>query len=128
MQSRNLVLATLAGALFVVGCNRAESPGETQDEVAAQQDAADEAMTEAREQVAQSYPPGTPATDAPRQAGRSQYDVAIADAEAAHKAAVEACEALAAEEQQACKHRADDDLGAARSRAESLRLEPSVTR
>jgi hypothetical protein len=124
MQSRDLILAALAGALFVVGCNRAEAPGEMQEDVAAQQDAADEA----REQVAQGYPPSTPARGTPQQAGGSQYDLAIADAEAAHKVARKTCGSLATKEQQACNDRADDELAVARAQAESLRLESPVKR
>jgi hypothetical protein len=113
MQTRKVIFAALAGSLLVFGCNRAESPGEVQEDVAdAQQDAAEQS-SEAREEVATSETPG--------QVMENEYDLAITEAEGQHQVAMEACEAMSGTEQEACKARADEELAAAKQRAESLK-------
>jgi hypothetical protein len=124
MQSRTLVLAVLTGAIFVVGCNRAESPVGTPDEdlAAAREDATDDTV-EPYEILAQNHP-----FSAVERTTESQYETSLAVADARHQQMMEACVTLAVgEQQQACKDRADSELAADRARAQSLRRQPTRT-
>jgi hypothetical protein len=114
MQSRNLIYPVLVGTLLVFGCNRAESPQEVQEDVAAAQQEATEQTSEAREDLAANY-----GESSPEQVGTNEYDLAIAESEGNHKVAIEACEALSGTEQEACKERADTELAVTKERAES---------
>lgn len=109
------VLAVLVlGALG--GCNRAESPQKTANDVAeARQDAAQDnrdAARDAARDVARDSANGAPTE-------KSEYDQAVTRAEGDHKVAIEKCEAMSGEQQKACKSRADADLETAKANAKS---------
>jgi hypothetical protein len=104
----NRLLTMLMAGAFAVSlgaCNKAEDPAETQADVA-------EAQSEATEDVAEAQ------TDMSQDTMENQEDTALAKAEGDHKVATERCEALPAEQQQACKDEADAALEAAKAAAE----------
>ena len=116
MQTRKLIYIALAGSLLAFGCNRAESPQEVQEDVAAAQQESAEQSAEAREDLAANYGQASPG-----QVAQNEYDLAIAEADGKHKVALEACEAMSGSEQEVCKQRADEELAAEKTRAESLK-------
>ena len=56
-------------------------------------------------------------SDAFRKDAKARYDLAITQAEADHRVELEKCEAMPAEQQNACKDTADARLASAKSRA-----------
>jgi hypothetical protein len=85
----NRVLTMLMAGAFALSlgaCNRAEDPAEVQDDVAEAQEDASENVQEAQGDVME-----------------AQEDTALARAEGEHEVAIERCEALPADQQEACK-------------------------
>jgi len=116
---RSYLAALAAALLLVTGCKRAESPEETARDVAeAQQEGAEE-VAEARADAAQDrLDKGDMINESPAE---NDYEILIAQAEAHHKVAIEGCEVLAADAQQACKDAADARLEASKAEAELQR-------
>ena len=115
-------ITALAAALFLLGgCNRAESPGEvahdTQEAQAeGQKDVAKAEQDAASDQMAANQ--AMPGVETPSE---NNYEIQVARAEADHKVAVERCEALAGDEQKACKDAADAQLDTSKAEAEQTR-------
>ena len=104
----NRVLITLIAGAFAVSlgaCNKAEDPAEVQADVA-------EAQSQATEDVAEAQ------ADMNQGAMEAQEETALTRAEGDHKIAVERCEALPGDQQQACKDEADATLEAAKAAAD----------
>jgi hypothetical protein len=105
----NRLLTMLIAGAFAASlgaCNKAESPAETQKDVA-------EAQSEASQDVAEAQ------SDASKDAMENQEDTAMAKAEGDHKVATERCEALPGDQQKACKDQADADYESAKAAAET---------
>ena len=104
----NRVLTMLIAGAFAMSlgaCNKAEDPAKTQADVAS-------AQAEKTEDVAEAQ------ADANKSAMESGEETAQAKAEGDHKVAIEKCEALAAEQQKACKDEADATYEAAKAAAD----------
>jgi len=122
-----LTTMTLLGlATFGVlsGCNRAESPSATANDVAAaRQDAAKdtaEARTDAAKDVAKAETSmQDKATDVNKAEEKGSYEVAETRAKGEHKVALEKCDSLSGDQQKACKARADADFEQAKANAKS---------
>lgn len=131
------LLIAVAG-FALAGCNRPESPAEVRQDVAnaqaeAQRDLADaqadarKNMADAQKDVADAAAGADPAAmadasqDASQAATASEFKVAVAQAAANHKVAIEKCEAFSGAVQKGCKDRADGDLDTARRQAEQRR-------
>lgn len=120
MTNINSYIAALAAALLLLtGCNRAESPREVAKDVAeAQQEGAEE-VAEARADAAEDRMETGDVMN--ESAAENQYEVRVTQAEADHKVAIEGCEILEGDAQQACKNDADAQLAASKAEAERLR-------
>ena len=104
----NRVLTMLIAGAFAVSlgaCNKAEDPAKVQADVAA-------AKADKTEDVAEAQ------ADASKSAMENHEDIAMAKAEGDHKIAIEKCEALANEQQKACKDEADATYEAAKAAAD----------
>lgn len=134
----NVLWMIAAAGLAIAGCNKAESPAEVRHDVAdagaeGQRDVADaqadarENLADAQKDVADAQKDGDvndtmdQAQQASAAAARGDFKVAMAQAEANHKVAVEKCETLTGDAQQSCKDRADSELDMAKKEAELRR-------
>jgi hypothetical protein len=112
-----LMLSSLSFATLAA-CNRAEAPADTAADVAdARQDAAEE-LADERKDAADAM--GSAVTDIRESAG----DVEETRIEGERKVALEKCEALAGDAQQACKDSADATYESAKARLKA-QMSPS---
>jgi hypothetical protein len=121
MHSRVSSISALLAALFLLGgCDRAETPGEVARDT---QDAAQEGQQDVAQaqQDAMQDSATTPPMPGDETSAENNYEVQIARAEADHRVARERCDALAGDEQQACKDAADAQLDASKAEAERQR-------
>ena len=126
--------ALVAAAFALTACNKSETPAEVQHDVAAaqaeaQRDVADatadakEANADADKNVADAIADNDAddvaeqARDANETADKGNERIMIAKAEAAHKVAVEKCEALTGAPQEECKDDAEKTLDQAKEAA-----------
>ena len=126
MNMRMLMSAGLLCLFALTGCKRAETPSETNKDVA-------EARSDATTQVAEARKDANEETreaskdvrdEEQKAAGETadaRYEVAVAQAEGDHKVALEKCDAMTGNERAACKDRADDALEQAKAQARSER-------
>jgi hypothetical protein len=127
--------ALVAAAFAMTACNKSETPAEVQHDVATAQaegerDVADaradakEAQADADKNVADAVADhddddvAAQAHDANETADKGKSRIMIAKAEAAHKVAVEKCDALTGAPQKECKDDADKTLDQAKEAAE----------
>ena len=133
------VLCALAAAAFALtACNKSETPADVQHDVATaqaegQRDVADarsdakEANADADKNVADAIADNDAddvaeqAHDANETADEGKSRIVIAQAEAAHKVAVEKCDALTGASQQECKDDADARLDQAKEATKTSR-------
>ena len=131
------ILCTLVAAAFALtACNKSETPAEVQRDVATaqaegQRDVADaradakEANADADKNVADAIADhdaddvAEQAHDANETADKGKSRIMIAQAEAAHRVAVEKCDALTGASQQECKDDADKTLDQAKQAAKA---------
>jgi hypothetical protein len=130
--------ALFAAALALTACKKAETPAEVQHDVATaqaegQRDVADaradakEAAADADKNVADAIADhdagdvAEQAHDANETADKGKSKIMIAQAEAAHKVAVEKCDALTDAAQKECKDDADKTLDQAKEAAKTNR-------
>lgn len=130
--------ALVAAAFAMTACNKSETPAEVQHDVATAQaegdrDVADaradakEAQADADKDVADAVADhddddvAAQAHDANETADKGKSRIMIAQAEAAHKVAVEKCDALTGAPQKECKDDADKTLEQAKEAAEANR-------
>jgi hypothetical protein len=131
------ILCTLvAAACALTACNKAETPAEVQRDVATaeaegQRDVADaradakEANADADKNVADAIADNDAddvaeqAHDANETADKGKSRIMIAQAEAAHKVAVEKCDALTGASEKECKDDADKTLDQAKQAAKT---------
>jgi hypothetical protein len=130
--------ALVAAAFAMTACNKSETPAEVQHDVATAQaegerDVADaradakEANADADQNVADAVVDhdddaiAAQAHDANETADKGKSRIRIAQAEAAHKVAVEKCDALTGAAQKECKDDADETLDQAKEAAEANR-------
>ncbi len=116
------------GALLLLGaCSKAPSPGEAQAnianataegqrDIAKAQSKADDKMAVASDDV------NAARRDAGQVAATSTRAVRVAEAEAAHKVAIERCESQIGDARAACKNVADTELAAAKARADAAEI------
>lgn len=111
--SLSLMLSSTLLFGVLVGCNKAESPAEVRQDVAeARQDAAENVAT-AQQNVAQDLSQTTETL------AEGTRELSFTVAEGEYKIAVEKCEALGGDSQQACKERAEAALNLAKATAKS---------
>jgi hypothetical protein len=132
------ICALVAAAFLLTACNKAETPAEVQRDVAkaqaeGQRDVADaradakEANADADKNVADAIADrdaddvADQAHDANETADKGQSNIRIAQAEAAHRVAVEKCDALTGAAQKECKDDADKTLDQAKDAAKANR-------
>ena len=133
------ILCTLFAAAFALtACNKSETPAEVQHDVAAAQaegerDVADaradakEANADADKDVADAIADrdddevADQAHDANETADKGKSNIVLAQAEAAHRVAVEKCDALTGAAQKECKDDADKTLDQAKDAAKANR-------
>ncbi len=108
MNTKLLMSAAVLSLFALTGCDRGETPTETQEDVAEDMQDANEGVRE--EQL-----------DAAGQTAEARYDMAVANAEGEHKVAVEKCEALTGNEREVCKDSADEALEQAKAEARAMR-------
>lgn len=130
--------ALVAAAFAMTACNKSETPAEVQHDVATAQaegdrDVADaradakEAQADADKDVADAVADhddddvAAQAHDANETADKGKSRIMIAQAEAAHKVAVEKCDALTGAPQKECKDDADKTLDQAKDAAKANR-------
>jgi hypothetical protein len=102
------MILVAALSLGLGACDRAESPTEVREDVAeAQQDAAGEITQEQSEAMADSTV-----------TMQDNREIMIARAEGDHRIALERCDSMSGDAQQACKDQADAALEQARAQAE----------
>jgi hypothetical protein len=133
-----VLCALVAAAFAMTACNKSETPAEVQHDVAKAQaegerDVADaradakEAQADADKNVADAVADhddddvAAQAHDANETADEGKSRIMIAKAEAAHKVAVEKCDALTGAPQKECKDDADKTLDQAKEAAEANR-------
>jgi hypothetical protein len=115
-------ITALAAALFLLGgCNRAESPGEVAHDTQEAQAEGQQEVAKAEQDAASDQMAANQAMPGVESPAENNYEVQVARAEADHKVAVERCEALAGDEQKACKDSADAQLDASKAEAERQR-------
>lgn len=123
MKTTILMLAGLVSLGSLAACNRAESPSATANDVAeARQDAAKdnaEARADANKDMAKVQGGMSDPHDVNQAESKANYEVVTTRAKGDHKVAIEKCEALAGDQQKACKTRADADLDQAMADAKS---------
>lgn len=113
------IAALVAGLVLLTGCNRAETPREVSKDVAAAQQKGAEEVAEARVDAAEDrMDTGSVMNES---AAENQYEIRVTQAEADHKVAIESCEILEGDAQQACKDKADSQLAASKAEAELQR-------
>jgi hypothetical protein len=130
--------ALVAAAFVMTACTKSETPAEVQQDVAraqaeGQRDVADaradakEANADADKSVADAIADddaddvSKQAHDANETADKGQLRIMIAQAEAAHKVAVEKCDTLTGAAQKECKDDADKTLDQAKNAADTSR-------
>lgn len=133
-----VLCALIAAALAMSACNKSETSAEVQRDVAkaqaeGQRDVADaradakEATADADRNVAEAIADheedkvAEAAHDANETADKGKSKIMIAQAEAAHKVAVEKCEALSGAPQKECKDDADKTLEQEKEAAQANR-------
>ena len=107
------LLAMLVSSMSIValaGCNKAEAPADTAADVANARQEAAEDVADARKEAADEM--GSAATDM-RDASKDVEETRI---EGEHKVALEKCESLAGDAQNACKDSADATYESAKQR------------
>ena len=124
MKLTTITLLGLATLGVLSGCNRAESPSTTANDVAtARQDAAKDtadAQKDAAKDVAKAENGmQDKSADVNKAEEKGSYEVAETRAKGDHKVAIEKCEALSGDQQKACKSQADADLEQAKANAKS---------
>lgn len=124
MNIKIVMLVGLVSFGSLAGCNRAESPSVTANDVAeARQDAAKdnaEARADASKDVAKAQSGmNDQAQDVGKADAKGNYEVLTTRAKGDHKVAIEKCEAMSGDPQKACKARADADLDQALANAKT---------
>jgi type IV secretory pathway TrbL component len=119
---------TAAALLALAGCNKAESPGKVDSDVASAANSAAEKDVKANESEAkteasadQDVAKAQEKADAKTAAAAA--DTAVTQAEGDHKVAVEKCEALSGDAQKACKDQADATLDQAKAHAKAMKAD-----
>jgi hypothetical protein len=113
-------------ALGLAGCNKAESPGKVQHDVAKATDAAANKDAEAADRLAKADAQASKeVANAEARADRKTTDAAgdavITQAEGDHKVALAQCESLSGQAQRDCKKQADEQLDAVKAKVKQLK-------
>jgi hypothetical protein len=115
-----LPMIGILAAAMACGCNGAKSPAAVATDVAAARQQASTEVTEARRDAAKNVDSaGSNANDV---GAKSEYDVAVAQADGDHSVAIQQCLALVGEAQKSCKERADAGYDQAKTHANVTRL------
>jgi hypothetical protein len=110
-----LAVALASGCLLALGatgCQRHEAPAETQEDVAKAQAEGQHEAAEARHDAVESTMDAQKdvneaKAELGREAADGRHDIVVAEAEAAHKVAIERCEAMTGDPRTDCKKEAD---------------------
>jgi len=137
MKTTTLMIIAATG-LALGGCNKAETPAEVQQDVAKAQAEGNRDVADVRADAQKdSIDAGADVTkaaadhnvndvidqahEADKVAAKGDARIQLAQAEAAHKVAIEKCEAISGEAQKECKDRADAGLDTAKKHEEMSR-------
>jgi hypothetical protein len=105
------------------GCNGAKSPAAVATDVAAARQQASTEVTDARKDAAKNVDSTDGSSKEVNDVGaRTEYDVAVAQADGDHNVAIQQCLALTGEAQKSCKDRADTGYDQAKTHANVTRL------
>jgi hypothetical protein len=109
------------------GCNGAKSPAAVATDVAAARQQASTEVTDARKDAAKNVDSAAANADGSSKdvnevGARTEYDVAVAQADGDHNVAIQQCLALTGEAQKSCKDRADGGYDQAKTHANVTRL------
>lgn len=112
-------------SLVMVGCGK-ETPAQTQADVSkaqteGAQDVAKESITANKNTMDAHTEVLKANAELSHEAAVGNRDVAIAQAEAAHKVSIEKCEALTGDARSSCKKQADGDLDYAKVKADAIK-------
>jgi hypothetical protein len=130
MQTKFVWVMAAVAALTLAGCNKAASPADVQNNVVnASEKAADkdaEALDKQDKADASTNADLAKAEDkADEKKAGTAYEVAVTEAEGAHKIAIEKCNVLSGEAQKACKDQADAKLELAKANAKAEKADHS---
>jgi hypothetical protein len=113
-------------AALVCGCNSAKSPAAVATDVAEARQQASTELTDARKDAAKNVDGSANADGSSKDrndvGAKSEYDVAVAQADGDHNVAIQQCLALTGEAQKSCKERADASFDQAKTHANVIRL------
>lgn len=109
-------------SLTTSGCDRSETQAETRADVAKAQSEGAKEVAEERREAAESRTDeqkdvNQASAALARETAEGNREVALAEANAAHKVGIEKCEAMTADMRSACKKQADADLDRAKAQA-----------
>jgi len=126
MKANLLWTAAVAAMLALAGCNKAESPGKVQSDVAkatasAQKSDERAAEKEARTDANVTNDLSNDVDKANAKEVRAAADSAVTQAEGENKVALAKCEALAGDAQKTCKEQANAQLDLVKQRAKALK-------
>ena len=126
MQKLLLPMIGMLTTVLACGCNSAKSPAAVATDVAAAQQQASAAVTDARKEAAKTLDSAANARGSSKNlndvGARNSYDVAVAQADGVHNVAIQQCLALTGEAQKSCKERADAGYEQAKTHANVTRL------
>jgi hypothetical protein len=116
------LVATFAVALALVACQKHETPADNRADVAAARSEAARDVAEARKDADAKVADAsrTQAADqatAGHEVSKADEDVALAEANGAHKIAIAKCEQMTGDARSICRRQADADLEVAKARA-----------
>lgn len=116
------IAGTLAALIGLGGCQKSESPAETQNDVSNAQISASKDIDAARADANAKVASAT--TDVNASQAALDHETALADqnvamtaAKGAHQVALAKCDALSGDDRTVCKRQADADLASAEARA-----------
>jgi hypothetical protein len=127
VQKLLLPMIGILTAVFACGCNSAKSPAAVATDVAAARQLASTELTDARKDAAKNVDSavanaGGSSKDLNDVGAKSEYDVAVAQADGDHNVAIQRCLALTGEAQKSCKEQADASYDQAKTHANVTRL------
>jgi peptidoglycan hydrolase CwlO-like protein len=127
VQKLLLPMIGILSTVLACGCNNAKSPAAVATDVAEARQQATTEVTEARKDAEKNVDSAAAKVDGSSKNlndvdARSEYDVAVAQADGNHNVAIQQCLALTGEAQKSCKDRADAAYDQAKTHANVTRL------
>lgn len=119
IRTLSVTLFSIAVLIAAAGCNRTETPAQTQADVAKAERKGAENVADERREANKEMAHADNSKEASHEAAEGKREVAMAEAKAAHKVAIEKCEAMTGDARANCKKQADADYDSAKLHAES---------